>query len=85
MEDVAADDLQLRIARAKTDQAGQGAEVGLPRGRHVGTCPVRAFKDWQAVARRKAGPLFLRVDATSPIGNAGTCQKSGAAYLPALG
>ena len=52
--------LRLRIRRGKTDQAGQGAEIGLPRGRFVETCPVRAFAAWQAVAKRKAGPLFER-------------------------
>jgi integrase len=63
VEDVAivTDGLRLRIARGKTDQAGQGAEIGLPRGRHVETCPVRAFEAWQAMARRKAGPLFRRI------------------------
>jgi len=39
--------LRLRIRRGKTDQPGQGAEIGLPRGRHVETCPVRAFNAWQ--------------------------------------
>ena len=39
-----------RIRRGKTDAAGQGAEIGLPRGRHAETCPVRAFDAWQAVA-----------------------------------
>ena len=63
VEDVAivAGGLRLRIRRSKTDQAGQGAEIGLPRGRHVETCPVRAFEAWQAVAKRKAGPLFRRI------------------------
>jgi integrase len=72
VEDVAivAGGLRLRIARGKTDQAGQGAEIGLPRGRHVETCPVRAFEDWQAVARRKAGPLFRRVSTGDRIGDA---------------
>ncbi len=72
VEDVAAtaSGLRLRIARGKTDPAGQGAEVGLPRGRHAGTCPVRAFDDWQAVAKRKAGPLFRRVSAAGRIGDA---------------
>jgi len=72
VEDVAAtaSGLRLRIARGKTDQEGQGAEVGLPRGRHAGTCPVRAFDDWQAVANRKAGPLFRRVSAADRIGDA---------------
>jgi len=72
VEDVAAtaSGLRLRIARGKTDQEGQGAEVGLSRGRHAETCPVRALDDWQAVARRKAGPLFRRVSAAGRVGDA---------------
>ena len=61
--------LRLRIRRGKTDQAGQGAEVGLPRGRHVETCPVRAFEAWQAVGKRKAGPLFRRISTGDSIGD----------------
>jgi len=72
IEDVAvtASGLRLRIARGKTDPAGQGAEVGLPRGRHAETCPMRALDDWQAVARRKAGPVFRRISAADRIGEA---------------
>src|SRR6201991_2317715 len=62
--------LRLRIRRGKTDQAGQGAEIGLPRGRHGETCPVRAFEAWQAVARRKAGPLFRKISTGDGIGDA---------------
>jgi integrase len=62
--------LRLRIIRGKTDQAGQGAEIGLPRGRHAETCPVLAFNDWQAVARRKAGPLFRKISTADGIGEA---------------
>ena len=71
VEDVAivAGGLRLRIARSKTDQAGQGAELGLPRGKHVETCPVRALDDWQTVARRKAGPLFRRISTGGNIGD----------------
>ena len=54
--------------RGKTDQAGQGAEIGLPRGKHAETCPVRAFEAWQAVAKRRAGPLFRRISTGDRIG-----------------
>ncbi len=72
VEDVAvvAGGLRLRIPRSKTDPGGEGAEVGLPRGRHVETCPLRALEDWQEVARRKAGPLFRRIGAGGRIGHA---------------
>jgi integrase len=71
VEDVAAvaGGLRLRISRGKTDQAGQGAEIGLPRGRHAETCPVLAFEAWQAVARRRAGPLFRRISTGGGIGD----------------
>jgi integrase len=71
VEDVAvvAGGLRLRIVRGKTDQAGQGAEIGLPRGRHAETCPVRAFEAWQAVAKRKAGPLFRKISTGDGIGD----------------
>jgi integrase len=62
--------LRLRIVRGKTDQAGQGAEIGIPRGQYAETCPVRAFEAWQAVARRQAGPLFRRISAAGRIGEA---------------
>jgi integrase len=62
--------LKLRIMRGKTDQAGQGAEIGLPRGRHVETCPVLAFRAWQKVAKRRAGPLFRRISTGDRIGDA---------------
>jgi len=67
---IEADGLRLRIFRSKTDQEGQGAEVGLPRGRHVETCPVRAFEDWQVMAGRNAGPLFRRISASGRVGGA---------------
>jgi integrase len=67
---VVAGGLRLRIVRGKTDKSGQGAEIGLPRGKHGETCPVRAFEAWQAVARRKAGPLFRRISTGDRIGDA---------------
>src|SRR5271165_6839426 len=71
VEDVAhvAGGLRLRIVRGKTDQAGQGAEIGLPRGRHAETCPVLAFEAWQAVAERQAGPLFRKISVADSIGD----------------
>jgi integrase len=71
VEDVAvvAGGLRLRIVRSKTDQTGQGAEIGLPRGKYADTCPVRAFEAWQAVARRKAGPLFRKISTGNGIGH----------------
>lgn len=72
VEDVAhaAGGLRLRIPCSKTDPDGAGAEIGLTRGAHVETCPVRAFEAWQAVARRIGGPLFCRISWGGGIGTA---------------
>ncbi len=39
-----AEGLRLLIPRAKADQQGRGAELGIPRGRKPETCPVRALE-----------------------------------------
>ena len=62
--------LRLRINRGKTDPAGHGAEIGLPRGKHAETCPVLAFEAWQEVAKRRAGPLFRRISTGGGIADA---------------
>jgi hypothetical protein len=65
---IAASGLRLHIARSKTDPDRLGAEIGLPRGKHVETCPLRAFEDRQIVAQRQAEPLFRRIGAGDRIG-----------------
>jgi len=62
--------LRVRITRSKTDRKAEGAEIGLPRGKHPDSCPVKAFQAWQAVAKRKAGPLFRSVSKAGRIGGA---------------
>jgi integrase len=74
--------LRLRILRGKTDQTGQGAEIGLPRGCHVETCPERAFHAWQAVAKRRAGPLFRRISTGDRISEAALTPMRCAASSP---
>jgi len=62
------DGLEIRLGRSKTDQEGKGASIGLPRGEHRRTCPVRAFQEWQQVANRSAGPLFRPIRKGGHIG-----------------
>jgi len=50
------------------DQTGEGAGIGLPKGQHRRTCPLRAFQEWQQVAKRKAGPLFRPIARGGHIG-----------------
>ena len=56
-----AEGLRLLIVRSKTDKAGEGAEIGIPRGRSPETCPVAALAAWLAAAELKAGPIFRKV------------------------
>jgi len=54
--------LTLLIVRSKTDKAGDGAEIAIPRGAFEATCPVRALKAWLRGAEIKSGPLFRKVN-----------------------
>lgn len=53
--------MTLRIRRSKTDQTGQGRQIGIPlaRSHH---CPVRALEHWVASAGITSGPLFRPVN-----------------------
>lgn len=53
--------LRVRIRRDKTDQEGRGRWIGVPRGDHLVTCPMRAILAWLDVLAQSDGPLFVRV------------------------
>jgi integrase len=52
------DGLRILIRRSKTDQEGEGRQVGIPYGSDPKTCPVRAYRKWIAAAGITAGPVF---------------------------
>ena len=57
------DGLIVLLRRSKTDQEGQGREVGIPFGSTPATCPVRALRAWLAdLEPEGAGPLFRPVN-----------------------
>jgi site-specific recombinase XerD len=59
----------LRIRRSKGDQEGRGERVGIPRGKHPDTCPVRALQAWlEASGRPSSGPLFRNINRWGQIG-----------------
>jgi integrase len=43
--------LTILVRRSKTDQEGQGREIGIPRSRKSATCPVAALEAWLALAQ----------------------------------
>jgi len=53
--------LELLIPRAKTDAEGEGARIGIPRGKAETTCPVRALRAWLDAAGIEHGPVFRAV------------------------
>lgn len=56
------DGLIVTLRRSKTDQDGQGRQIGIPAGVHPATDPVRAVKTWLRAADIVAGPLFRAVN-----------------------
>jgi site-specific recombinase XerD len=60
--------LRVRIRRSKTDQEGDGRELGIPWGEHTGSCPVRAYQSWRATGRIAGGALFRPVDRHDRVG-----------------
>ena len=57
-----AEGLRLLIPRAKGDQTGKGASIGIPRGGRPDTCPVRALEVWLEVSGCRYGPVFRGID-----------------------
>ena len=55
------DGLELLLPRSKTDAMGEGARVGVPRGQHAVTCPVRALEAWLRGSGIRFGPVFCWV------------------------
>jgi len=60
--------IRLMIPRSKTDTAGEGAEIGIARGSHADTCPVRALHTWLRAAEITDGPIFRRVTHWGTVG-----------------
>ncbi len=50
--------LVVTIRRSKTDQEGQGRQLGIPHGADPATCPVRALRAWLDTAAIVEGPIF---------------------------
>ncbi len=59
--------LELLIPRSKTDGEGEGARIGVPRGKVGATCPVRALRAWLDATGIEHGPVFRAVTRHSTI------------------
>ncbi len=56
------DGLVVTVRRGKTDQEGQGRQVGIPYGSRLLTCPVRAVEHWRVATGITSGPLFRPIN-----------------------
>jgi integrase len=56
------DGLVIDLRRSKTDQEAAGRKVGIPFGKEVATCPVRALRRWLASSGIIDGPVFRGVN-----------------------
>lgn len=52
-----AEGLVVTLKRSKSDQEGEGAKVGIPRGRTPETCPYAALRAWKEISGSD-GPVF---------------------------
>lgn len=75
----------VTLVRSKTDQAGEGRQVGLARESNLGTCPVYALERWRDTLAHESAdlvgagaPLFPRVDRWGHLGGAMSGQAVGA-------
>jgi site-specific recombinase XerD len=59
---VADEGLVVNMRRGKTDQFGAGRKIGIPKGEHPETCPVRAVQAWLERSEVVEGPLFRAVN-----------------------
>jgi site-specific recombinase XerD len=71
------DGYRLLIRRSKTDQAGEGQEIAIPRGYHLR--PVEAVQMWLAHAEISTGYVFRQVNRggnvqAAPLGDGGYCN-----------
>lgn len=61
--------LRVTFRRSKTDQEGQGQEIGILRGLHPLTDPVAALADWRQATGISTGPVFRGVDRGGRVGS----------------
>jgi integrase len=76
--------LTLQIASSKTDQAGEGQKIAIPRVPDSAYCPVQAVLDWLVVAEIGSGALFRRLHRGDAVGETRLTAQSVALVIKRL-
>lgn len=59
--------LRLQLESSKTDQRGEGEDVGLMPQSRLQLCPIEAFKVWRRARGDTPGPLFVGVSRAAEL------------------
>ena len=63
------DGLEVMVRKSKTDQEGEGADVGVPFGSDPATCPVRSLRAWLEDAMIEGDAVFRSVNRHGRVGS----------------
>jgi integrase len=63
--------LVLTVRKSKTDQEAKGRKIGIARGAHFDTDPIRAIKDWQEASGVRTNNLFRAIDQAGRVSQDG--------------
>ncbi|KQO49772.1 hypothetical protein ASF24_06165 [Methylobacterium sp. Leaf86] len=70
------DGLVVHLGRLKTDQQGEGVEIGIPYGANPETCPVRNYRAWLHASGMKDGPAFRAINRHGQIAAAAVTDRT---------
>ena len=63
------DGVVLNLKRSKTDQTGEGRQVGVPRQGNPARCPVIALEQWRAISNPDPdAPVFVTITRWGKMG-----------------
>jgi integrase len=68
--------LRVRLRRSKTDQEGEGATLGIPKGSRSATCPPTALRAWLETSGIINGPVFREVTRHGAVGESALSGRS---------
>lgn len=54
--------LLVHLKKSKTDQEGQGRQIGILYGAFKESCPIRSLQEWISILNRATGPLFCSIN-----------------------